>query len=870
MSSLRWTKLIPGTRRRRDRVLNPDDVDTTASERNEEALVRLRARLTASVGAGGAVHHASFAIASARSRESPRRASASVHQRGWANLSPRFNFEIDKEIRIPFDFSQNHRLLQQEAEKIAVFHYSGTSCKPWTPFLDYFYSGDITQKPRSFDVLIQAVKSKFYNADTARDRVVPWAQSQLETSHVGTDPTAVTFIASTVTAWIGELCRALSWECHGGYQSSWWQQAGGATSSFQGVEKHRVDSEVSQEKVREGEVTAGAAWQSAASHGNKISVRKDEAADAQSKAVLEEPVAGRDHVATVHPQRDGHACDEEMEVGSQPPAENVSCRSIGRTAGSVEVDTNDQSSSTFEENQKLSTTRPRQQGKAHNTTDGARTNRVNSESSGGSRTVVKHKKKTKKASRQQRGSGEANDSSGRSKSEDGHRPPTQKRRIRDGGTREQSPLSVAEMRDAATSSGLRSQEQKGDRLSAGPRGSGRSEASVGLRTEVVFEDDFPFFMSSEDPEERRRTLKRLKAVKSDLQDFLEKVEKLDVLLNRQSAAIRAYCITQSYGKYADVLSSMPSGVRRSYFGVGATAPCSLPGFVQGCVGLFRALLELEHESCLARSAEDGSAARQGVLRWFRKTHGEGRYRVLPDTDQGAAQIALFYIRSLVGMSLFASVRKLLARARKWMSSAPEQKSLDQLLLGTDGESELHRLVGFERYDLSLPSLEPPSGDADFYRPDVQAIKNFLRSLDHSRLALVTDWRDGVTGLTALEWTEGLTKKFRDQLQSCTSELARTKLQTVLEAYSAISEQRLLAGVRRADAATSCEPPRRTSHPSPIRRSCKDQVKSGRAGKIDPQEPLRSRKNRAPSSQGNCSGERTRIKNPSKKVRDVEN
>eukprot|EP00969_Alexandrium_andersonii_P178080 7874239-Alexandrium_andersonii.AAC.1 len=52
---------------------------------------------------------------------------------GWHYLPPKYNFEIDKHVRVPFDFSREHRRLAEEAwDSIAVFHYSGSECKPWS------------------------------------------------------------------------------------------------------------------------------------------------------------------------------------------------------------------------------------------------------------------------------------------------------------------------------------------------------------------------------------------------------------------------------------------------------------------------------------------------------------------------------------------------------------------------------------------------------------------------------------------------------------------------------------------------------------------------------------------------------------------
>ena len=50
---------------------------------------------------------------------------------GWRHVSARFNFEIDKNRRVPFDFSTEHQRLAENLDEIVVFHYSGKLCKPW-------------------------------------------------------------------------------------------------------------------------------------------------------------------------------------------------------------------------------------------------------------------------------------------------------------------------------------------------------------------------------------------------------------------------------------------------------------------------------------------------------------------------------------------------------------------------------------------------------------------------------------------------------------------------------------------------------------------------------------------------------------------
>lgn len=50
---------------------------------------------------------------------------------GWSHLSPRFNFEVDKNLRVPFDFSTEHERLAEEMSGIKILHFSGKSCKPW-------------------------------------------------------------------------------------------------------------------------------------------------------------------------------------------------------------------------------------------------------------------------------------------------------------------------------------------------------------------------------------------------------------------------------------------------------------------------------------------------------------------------------------------------------------------------------------------------------------------------------------------------------------------------------------------------------------------------------------------------------------------
>eukprot|EP00933_Yihiella_yeosuensis_P077811 TRINITY_DN8870_c0_g1_i3.p1 TRINITY_DN8870_c0_g1~~TRINITY_DN8870_c0_g1_i3.p1 ORF type:complete len:514 (+),score=99.93 TRINITY_DN8870_c0_g1_i3:299-1840(+) len=53
----------------------------------------------------------------------------------WSHISCRFNFEVDKNERIPHDFTEAHEVIRAEGavghQGAAVLHYSGTGVKPW-------------------------------------------------------------------------------------------------------------------------------------------------------------------------------------------------------------------------------------------------------------------------------------------------------------------------------------------------------------------------------------------------------------------------------------------------------------------------------------------------------------------------------------------------------------------------------------------------------------------------------------------------------------------------------------------------------------------------------------------------------------------
>lgn len=51
----------------------------------------------------------------------------------WRHISCRFNFEIDKNERVPVDFTEAHEVIRQQQNHAgaAILHYSGTNIKPW-------------------------------------------------------------------------------------------------------------------------------------------------------------------------------------------------------------------------------------------------------------------------------------------------------------------------------------------------------------------------------------------------------------------------------------------------------------------------------------------------------------------------------------------------------------------------------------------------------------------------------------------------------------------------------------------------------------------------------------------------------------------
>lgn len=53
----------------------------------------------------------------------------------WTHISCRFNYELDKDHRVPFDFTEEHKRFKKDIswglENLAVAHFSGTQIKPW-------------------------------------------------------------------------------------------------------------------------------------------------------------------------------------------------------------------------------------------------------------------------------------------------------------------------------------------------------------------------------------------------------------------------------------------------------------------------------------------------------------------------------------------------------------------------------------------------------------------------------------------------------------------------------------------------------------------------------------------------------------------
>eukprot|EP00392_Amoebophrya_sp_AT5.2_P004508 g4516.t1 len=90
------------------------------------------------------------------------------HREGWTRLAPRFNFEIDKEVRVPFDFSREHASLQRH--ELAVYHFSGKDCKPWNFLLSFF---DVATGPRpssSSQKNLQEQTNKQLNKNASQNR----------------------------------------------------------------------------------------------------------------------------------------------------------------------------------------------------------------------------------------------------------------------------------------------------------------------------------------------------------------------------------------------------------------------------------------------------------------------------------------------------------------------------------------------------------------------------------------------------------------------------------------------------------------------------------------------------------------------------
>lgn len=61
----------------------------------------------------------------------------------WTHVGCEYNYEIDKDVRVPFDFSAAHKRYKEDhtlaIEKLAVVHFSGSYCKPW----DRLFKDDI-------------------------------------------------------------------------------------------------------------------------------------------------------------------------------------------------------------------------------------------------------------------------------------------------------------------------------------------------------------------------------------------------------------------------------------------------------------------------------------------------------------------------------------------------------------------------------------------------------------------------------------------------------------------------------------------------------------------------------------------------------
>ena len=63
-----------------------------------------------------------------------------IRPQGWRHLGPQFNFEIDTNVRIPFDFSDEHKRLATSDDEVVVYHFSGSDCKPWESIVMYLKS----------------------------------------------------------------------------------------------------------------------------------------------------------------------------------------------------------------------------------------------------------------------------------------------------------------------------------------------------------------------------------------------------------------------------------------------------------------------------------------------------------------------------------------------------------------------------------------------------------------------------------------------------------------------------------------------------------------------------------------------------------
>jgi len=120
---------------------------------------------------------------------------------GWFHLSPAFNFEVDKNLRVPFDFSSEHARLQarspggiNDASEIAVLHFSGCSCKPWA---------------ESFMALVQGPRDGAQEA--ANDSLSSAIEEELRHMWGKEEPT-INRIAGNICTWLREfvdLQRAL-------------------------------------------------------------------------------------------------------------------------------------------------------------------------------------------------------------------------------------------------------------------------------------------------------------------------------------------------------------------------------------------------------------------------------------------------------------------------------------------------------------------------------------------------------------------------------------------------------------------------------------------------------------------------------------